>query len=247
VTALPTPIRHSLTYARESARLHREARASFNALELIGLFPGWYGSLAANRSPLADERPWLAMAAIRYLEQHVTRQARVFEYGSGGSTLFFAKRAHSVHSVEHDPVWGRRVSAALQARGHTHCRLQIIEPVKQDGQLTADPSDPHTYATSDASLRAFSFRDYAASVDDYPDQYFDWILIDGRARPACFAHALPKLARGGWLVWDNTERATYARALRSADAKIERIEFYGPVIGNPEFSQTTVLRRRARE
>lgn len=229
---------------RQALRVHDEARSSFSAIDMLCSFPTWYRSLASDRGPMADELPWLALAAIRYLGRRVRGQARVFEYGVGGSTLFFAKRAREVISVEHDPDWARKVAIALRSRGYTHCKVQVVAPVQQAGQAEADPADPDTYATSDPDLRACSFRDYAASIDPYPDRYFDWILIDGRARPACCRHALPKLARHGCLVWDNTERPTYAAMLHELSTEFERLDFYGPVFGHLDFSQTTLLKRR---
>ncbi len=38
---------------------------------------------------------------------------RVFEYGSGNSTLFFAARTSQVTSVEHDPRWIRELRRIL--------------------------------------------------------------------------------------------------------------------------------------
>ena len=49
-----------------------------------------------RRSPLELGVPWFAQTAIEFLEHHVTRKMHVFEYGAGGSTLFFARRAAAV-------------------------------------------------------------------------------------------------------------------------------------------------------
>jgi len=60
----------------------------------------------APRSP--DEIvpvPWLHASAISYLEEIMRPDFRVLEHGAGGSTLWFAERAESVVTVEHDPAW----------------------------------------------------------------------------------------------------------------------------------------------
>ena len=55
-------------------------------------------------------------------------------------------------------------------------------------------------------------RPYAPVISEYPDETFDFILVDGRDRVQCIKCALPKLKRGGWLMLDNSERRRYAAA-----------------------------------
>ena len=43
----------------------------------------------------------------------MTSETTVFEYGTGGSTLFLAKRAFSVESVEDDEAWLGKTQATL--------------------------------------------------------------------------------------------------------------------------------------
>jgi hypothetical protein len=53
--------------------------------------------------------PWMTYPAISYLNQIDFSQKQVFEYGAGNSTLFWARRARRVISVEHDPAWYENV------------------------------------------------------------------------------------------------------------------------------------------
>lgn len=57
--------------------------------------------------------PLMTFGMIRLLEARLTSQMRVFEYGSGNSTLFFAARTSQVTSVEHDPRWIRELRRIL--------------------------------------------------------------------------------------------------------------------------------------
>jgi len=69
--------------------------------------------VAADGSPL----PWFTYPAIEYLAQLDLDGARVFEYGSGNSSLFWARRGALVWSVEHDSAWYEEMSrhdASLQ-------------------------------------------------------------------------------------------------------------------------------------
>jgi len=58
--------------------------------------------------------PLLAENAIDKLNG-IVRGARVFEYGSGGSTLWLAQRARQLISIEDDPDWHAAVVAGLSA------------------------------------------------------------------------------------------------------------------------------------
>ena len=62
-------------------------------------------NLMNGKTPLDLEIPWFAYAAIDFLETFLQPHMTVCEYGSGGSTLFFAARAKSVFSIEDNPKW----------------------------------------------------------------------------------------------------------------------------------------------
>jgi len=49
--------------------------------------------------------PWYTYPAVEFLQQLDLAQKRVFEFGSGNSTLWWAAHARSVRSVEHNPEW----------------------------------------------------------------------------------------------------------------------------------------------
>jgi hypothetical protein len=71
---------------------------------------GWIRSRQENASVDASGEP---LPRITYGAMHVLartpRSARVFEYGSGYSTLWWATRAAAVVSVEHDAAWAQWV------------------------------------------------------------------------------------------------------------------------------------------
>jgi hypothetical protein len=73
-------------------------------------------SITKNGSPI----PWYTYPAIDFLSQLDLRGWRVFEYGSGNSSKFFAGRVGEVISVEHDPQWYQTIAA------NTAANLQIL-------------------------------------------------------------------------------------------------------------------------
>lgn len=78
---------------------------------------GWLRSRKEKRPVSADGEPipWIAYPAIRFLEQRVQKSFKVFEFGSGLSTLWWAERVSTITAVEHDPEWVDRVSPSLPA------------------------------------------------------------------------------------------------------------------------------------
>lgn len=68
---------------------------------------GWMQSLSAkkptdnNGNPI----PWMNFPVVSILEERLTKDLNLFEFGSGYSTLFYAKKVRAVTSVEYDEKW----------------------------------------------------------------------------------------------------------------------------------------------
>lgn len=84
-----------------------------NALTLSRTL-GQARSMAQGKSVDAQGNPvpWFTYPAIEYLRQLDFSAKTVFEFGAGGSTLFWGQRAQHVIAVEHDPAWCMSVQAA---------------------------------------------------------------------------------------------------------------------------------------
>lgn len=230
-------------YLREARRLRKDEPDVLPLKDLAVFFLAWRRSLRAHASALKDERPWITFAAIRFLEGILDRRMRVFEYGTGGSTLFFCKRAAEVISVEHDPSWFEKIRERVRSRGYENVELRLVKPVLEMSSAQKDPSDPADYGSGDASFAGYSFRDYVSSIDANRDDSFDVIFIDGRARPSCFLHSLPKVKPNGYIVWDNTERSHYFRAMRCAPELFRFFDFPGPSPYANIFTRTSAWQR----
>jgi protein-L-isoaspartate O-methyltransferase len=76
--------------------------------------------------------------AANWLHHYLNRNMKVFEYGSGGSTIFFAERVAEVFSVEHDSKWHAQVSRALAQRRLTNCTYELHEPKPIATALSAE-------------------------------------------------------------------------------------------------------------
>jgi hypothetical protein len=76
---------------------------------------GWMLSLKENKpvNQAGDPIPWMNYPVISLLEERLTNDLNLFEYGSGYSTLFYAKRVRKVTSVEYDQKWFQVVNSQV--------------------------------------------------------------------------------------------------------------------------------------
>lgn len=206
-------------------------------------FGAWNRHVAPGRNSVADQLPWISFSAIRFLKKIVRPDMRVFEYGSGGSTLFWAHRVKEIVSVEHDKPWFDKLQQEI-ARQRIGNVTYILAEASPDADFSRkDFIAPRDYISGDVNYKGMNFERYVKTIDAYPDGYFDIISVDGRARPSCVMHALKKLKRGGWLLIDNTERKYYLSSF-TFDAPDWQIRvFDGPVPYIYHFSATTVLKK----
>jgi SAM-dependent methyltransferase len=145
---------------------------------------------SGGTSPLEAELPWMSYAVIDLLEDRLRPDAVVYEYGSGGSTLFFARRAAKVVSVEHDERWARAVNNRLAELGLDHAHVLHVD---------VDVGDPDALPGS-AFYRAL------------PDEPADVVVVDSydheshRNRPILFERAEQLVRKGGIILVDDSWR-----------------------------------------
>jgi hypothetical protein len=181
---------------------------------------------------IALDTPWWTYSAIAEVEQFLKNcdhKAQVFEYGSGASTIWLAKRCAKVVSVEHDKAW------------FFHLKNQIadfhnIELVLKEPEYTLDEK----YRSQKAP--AVTFKAYVTAIQE-TQQQFDLIIIDGRSRGACLEECLPYLKPRGMILLDNSNRERYQNDLIQSGLEIRRC--YGQVPGSPLKSETALLSQKA--
>ncbi len=152
------------------------------------------GSLLRRR-PMREigtpETPWWNERAIRYLSERLQPAARVFEWGSGGSTVWLAGQGIAITSIEHDPQWVTKVTERCPSAD-----IRAI-PGTTRGTVRSAPE------SNDRGQHFFD--DYVAAIDQFDDDSFDVIIVDGMCRTECVRHGAPKVKPGGILVVDDTD------------------------------------------
>jgi hypothetical protein len=177
--------------------------------------------------------PWWTYRAIDVVETWLAARpapARVFEFGSGASTLWLARRSGEVHSVEHDAGFAESIRPRLSA--FQNVVLHVEPPVESSSPQAS--SAVEDYADLD-------FTSYVSTIDAV-DGEFDLVVIDGRARHACLERAVPRIADGGMIVFDNSRRQRYRDAIARSGLHEQVLRGLTPTLPYPE--QTSLLYRR---
>lgn len=175
--------------------------------------------------------PWWTLDSTSLVDEFLSARpgARVFEWGSGASTIWLEKRAAEVFSVEYDPEWAELMQT-------------IVGPGTTVVQVSAS-NDTHPKVPSGMwGHKGLDYSAYVAAIDAVEGE-FDLIVIDGRARTACLDKAVERLSPDGVIVFDNTNRARYQRALDSIDSRFETTTTSGLTPALPWSTQTTLLRK----
>jgi len=199
-------------------------------------FPVWWKYYRKKNEPLKSGQPWISFKAERFLRRILHKDMIVFEYGSGSSTLYFSQRVAQVFSVEHHSGWFEQLRQTLDEQAIKNVDYRLIEPEALDGNPTT------CYCSCSPLYKDKSFESYVTSIDAFPDGYFDVVMVDGRSRNRCIAHAKNKIKQGGYLVVDNSERAYYFDGNDLKEWKSCHFVGSGPyTIG---FSQTSFFQKK---
>jgi hypothetical protein len=128
--------------------------------------------------------PWLTRQAVEILEDRLKPTDVGLEWGSGRSTLWFARRISHLTSIEHNDRWYKRIKKMLSVKGIDNVDL-LYAPLEAKGE-----SQP----------------DYVRAADELPKAGLDFVLVDGRLRDRCTELALQLLKPGGMLIIDDAAR-----------------------------------------
>ena len=122
--------------------------------------PAWLVSRRGAHSPLSDAVPWTTFKALRWLDRFAKPTHQVWEWGSGGSTVFLANRVGQLTSIEHDKGWHSDVAARLSELPHVDFRL--LEPEV----APSSTGDVEAFGSGVPEYEGHSFREYVSAIDD---------------------------------------------------------------------------------
>jgi SAM-dependent methyltransferase len=178
----------------------------------------WIASLLAIHDTsrmISLDCPWWNVAATNQIDQFLKAKpgSRVFEWGSGASTVWLSRRCGEIVSVEHDPAWFARLRREVEDLENITLMQRGLE---KDG------------------------RDYVGAIGARGGS-FDLIVIDGRQRARCLEEAVAYLAPDGIVLFDDSGRRRY-RAAIGACGLAERA-YFGRSYCVPYPDHTSILFR----
>lgn len=183
---------------------------------------------------VALDQPWWTYDAIDAVTRHLEAlggAARVFEYGSGASSVWLGRRAGEVHSIEHDSWFAGVMRRLLAERG--------LDGTVALREITIPASSAPVVRSGRSGEEGKDFADYVAAIDDVPGE-FDLVVVDGRARVACMEAASRRLAPGGVILFDDTQRSRYRAGI--AASGLDVVAYRGWVPSLPLPRETSLLR-----
>jgi len=131
-------------------------------------------------------RQWLCPDAVQFLEEWLEPVDIGFQWGSGDSTLWLAKRVRHLTSVEYDPARAPKVRAQLLAEGLDERVTYHLE----------------SHGNAKESLDA----PYVRLIDSFADRSLDFSLVSGPLAFACCLASILKLKSSGLLILEKADR-----------------------------------------
>ncbi len=174
---------------------------------------GWFLSIKTGKSVGGKGQPipWLTYPLINFLEPLLNRDMKMYEFGCGNSTLWFAERVGSVQSVEHDKEWYEAIKSKLPS----NVKLSFEEIVSNQtySAITFMPASDETSYSSSVSRTG---------------QLYDIILVDGVYRTNSIVHSVRSLNEHGVIILDNVD---YVESQECKDYMkkegFRRLDFWG--------------------
>ena len=153
-----------------------------------GNFVGWRrlilnGSRAIGSGMLRivfgvrSEKPWISYSAIKELDQFLDADSRVLEFGSGMSTIWYAKRCKEVYSVDDFRAWYEKVERLIRSKGLSNVKFSFSD----------DRVEYSRHGSNAGGL-------------------FDLVVVDGSYRSDCILTAFELVGPGGIVYLDNSDK-----------------------------------------
>lgn len=202
-------------------------------------FSQWRKFHVSSHDILDHRVPWMNFEVISFLGDWLMEEMHVYEYGSGGSTLFISSRVKQVHSIEHNAEWFNKVKSVIKKEEIKNVDYRLFSPFFDLHNAGKKCDNPLYYLSCMEEFKSFNFENYVRSIDQFPDFYFDLVIVDGRARPSCIKHAIPKIKKGGVLLVDNADREYYLQPFPELN---DRLKWKQQIFtGHTPFGLTSVL------
>jgi hypothetical protein len=141
--------------------------------------------------------PLMTDEEINKVTYYLKKDFDMFEWGSGGSTLYFSKFVKKYISVEHDDEWYKVVGDIIKKQNIKNVEYYNIKPntkLYYFLDLTSYKNkfeEDWNITINKKTIVPIFYKSYINFITKLNIDRFDTILIDGRARLYCAISALP--------------------------------------------------------
>jgi len=147
--------------------------------------------------------PWYTYPAIDFIKFRDYQDKLVLEFGGGQSTLWWAKHAKHVVTLEGDEQWYNQIKQGMPSNVSLH-------------NVTMQSAESNVADVN----RVLSEHSYSK---------YDVIVIDGLHRFEMIEVALNYLNEGGAIICDNAEGYNFCEGFK--DSGLQRVDFFGNAPG----------------
>ncbi len=175
----------------------------------------WVNGRIQKKSPMDLRLPWIAWDCIDELSSsRLWPGMRVFEWGAGGSTLFFLERECEVVTIESSPAWTDA----------------IVRAVENLGGSASERWELRTFDIAGSREQGQAFIDTVAQGHPWDLVLVDGFLTEWPSRLSCLKRAREHVKPGGMLVLDDAWRNEFLEVpeLLLPGWKRERFRSLGP-------------------
>ncbi len=147
--------------------------------------------------------PWYTYSCLDFLKNRSYADKIILEFGGGQSTLWWAKRAKHVVTLEGDEAWYTKIKKSMPANVDLH------------------------YVSLESPSVCIAQVDEVLRSKPYPT--YDVIIIDGLYRYEMIDIARRLMAENGMIICDNAEGYGFYDGFK--ESGLNRVDFFGNVPG----------------
>jgi len=130
--------------------------------------------------------PWINPEAINIFEQLLLPSSDIgIEFGSGNSTVWYAKKVKKLISIEDNKGWFNNVNEQLKRQG-----INNVEYLFKSSSYIEDSKE----------------SEYFNFIEIQLDDSLDFVVVDGNFRDIIALSAIKKIKRGGIIFLDDSQR-----------------------------------------
>ena len=161
--------------------------------------------------------PWMTYPAIEFLQKTINKNHKIFEFGCGSSTLFFAKNAGKTCGIETNPKWLEFINSKLDEQSLS-AQIELME----------DGIDNENYEVFPKNF----------------DEKFDFIIIDSIKRFFVAQNSINFIKDDGIIILDDSQRENYKKIFDFFENNgFKKTDFIGIEPGKLKLKNTTIFRK----